>query len=58
MLYSEKNYSIREIARRVDRSPSTIAREIRRNATRGYNAREAGEKANKRRKAAKQKDTS
>lgn len=55
MVYSQKKYSLREIARRLGRSPSTISREIRRNATRGYNAREAVQKAKERRKVAKKR---
>lgn len=55
MMYSKEKYSLREIARKLGRSPSTILREIKRNATRGYNAREAGQKAEKRRKGAYQR---
>lgn len=54
MLYAPENFSIREIARRIGRSPSTVVRELKRNATYAYNAREATHKAYKRRKDAKQ----
>jgi len=58
MLYSQKKYSLEDIASILDRAPSTISREIERDSTHGYNAREAGEKAKERRKAAKKKAAS
>ncbi len=52
-MYYQKNISLRKIARILGRSPSTISREIRRNATHGYNEYEAHAKACQRRKDAK-----
>lgn len=44
-LYGGENISIRAIARELRRPASTISREIKRNKTLGYNAREATQKA-------------
>ncbi|MCX8123350.1 MAG: helix-turn-helix domain-containing protein [Spirochaetes bacterium] len=54
MLYAHENFSLREIARKIGPSPSTVLRELKRNATHTYNAKEDRHKAHKRRKEAKQ----
>lgn len=46
--YKKQGLSIREIARRLDRDPSTLSRELRRNADQGYLASRAQKKAEQR----------
>ncbi|MGB4268228.1 MAG: IS30 family transposase [Spirochaetota bacterium] len=53
MMYSSKKVSKSQIARVLGRSVSTISREIRRNATKGYNWQEAHAQSQKRRSEAK-----
>jgi len=54
MLLYERSYSLRDIARVLERFPSTISREIRRNTVRGqYRAKKAQLKAYQRRRSCK-----
>lgn len=48
--YYKKNLSIRKIALKIGRSPSTVSREIKRNSTKGYYPEKAAEMYKKRRK--------
>ena len=43
VFYLEKNLSIRKIALKIGRSPSTISRELKRNSPNGYNPEKAYE---------------